>query len=215
MSAGAESGAEAASTRVWWLRALVFLQSPRAVFAALRDDSDESAQARQDAVASILGLAGVAGVLATPVARRLANDSNFDGLLIAVWAFIGGLVYAVALYWLLGGLLHVGARLLGSEGSFRRSRHLLGFATAPLALSLVLYWPVRIAVYGIDLFRTGGTDHSTGDTVFGWIFVGILAWSLALLVLGVRTVHGWSWARAGGAVATAAALPAALIALTI
>lgn len=206
--------AKPGDARAWWLRALLVLQSPRAVFAAIRDDSDDAARARQEPVSALVGLAGIAGVLATPVARRLANDPNYDGAVIAVWAFLGGLIYGIGLYWLLGALLHGGGRALGSAGSYRRARHLLGFATAPLALSLVIYWPVRIAVYGRDLFRTGGRDYGTGDAAFGWIFVAVLAWSLVLLLIGVRTIHGWSWGRAAAAVAVAAALPVLLVLAT-
>ena len=50
------------------------LQSPRAVFAALRDDSDEAAEARQDAAGAIVWLAGIAVVLATTVASTLLDD---------------------------------------------------------------------------------------------------------------------------------------------
>ena len=46
----------------WFLRALLVLQSPRRVFAALRDDSDEIAAARQDTAGAIVWLAGIAAV---------------------------------------------------------------------------------------------------------------------------------------------------------
>ena len=46
--------------KAWFLRALLVLQSPRPVFAALRDDSDEAAEARQDAGGAIVWLAGIA-----------------------------------------------------------------------------------------------------------------------------------------------------------
>jgi len=39
------------------------------------------------------------------------------------------------------------------------------FASAPLALSLLLVWPVRLAIYGDDLFRSGGSDTGTGEVV--------------------------------------------------
>jgi hypothetical protein len=39
---------------------------------------------------------------------------------------------------------------------------------------------------------------------------GFVAWSLALLVIGVRSVHGWSWRRALAATAAALVLPVAL-----
>ena len=195
MHAPAQPAAKLDPARGWWLRALLVLQSPRPVFAALRDDSDEAARARQEPVAALVALAGISRVLATPVARRLANTPDYDALLIAVWAFIGGVIYAIFVYWVLGAILYGVTHALGSLGSYRRARHLVAFAVAPLVLALVVYWPLRIGVYGIDLFRTGGDDFGTGDAVFGWIFVAFVAWAAALLALGVRTVHGWSWPR--------------------
>src|SRR6266545_3038645 len=76
--------------RAWFLRALLVLQSPRSVFAALRDDSDEAAEARQDAVGAIIWLAGIAAVLATTVASTLLDDPERDWLVLVVWAFLGG-----------------------------------------------------------------------------------------------------------------------------
>jgi hypothetical protein len=121
-------------------------------------------------------------------------------------------LYAVAVLWLGGGLLFYAARRLGGLGSYRRSRHVVALASAPLALALVTFWPVRLAVYGSDLFRTGGDDYGRTDGIFGGIFLGFVAWSVILLVIGVRSVHGWSWGRAVGAVAIAAVLPALIVA---
>jgi hypothetical protein len=200
-----------APERSWWLRAPAVLVAPRAVFVALRDESQEAVEARQEPITAMAGIAGIAGVLGTPVARQLLNDGSMSTSLIPVWAFFGGVVYALAVYWLGGGLLFGASRRLGGLGSFRRSRHLLGLASAPIALSLFTFWPIRIAVYGVDLFRTGGNDYGRGDAVFGGIWYGILAWSLCLLVVGVRSVHGWTLARAAGAVALAAVVPALIV----
>src|SRR5947209_50378 len=100
----------------------------------------------------------------------------------------------------------------GSAGSWRRSRQVIGLAGAPLALSLLTLWPIRIAVYGVDLFRTGGDDYGRGDTIFGAVNYGALAWSICLLVVGVRAVHGWTLPRALGAVAIAAVVPGLIVA---
>jgi hypothetical protein len=209
---------EAAQTpaieRSWWLRAPAVLVAPRAVFVSLRDESEESADARQEPLTAMAGLAGIAGVLGTPVARQLLNDASMTNALIPVWAFFGGVMYALAFYWIGGALLFAGARRLGSLGNWRRSRQILALAGAPLALTLFTLWPVRIAVYGVDLFRTGGDDYGLGDTIFGAIDYGAIAWSLCLLVVGVRAVHGWSLARAVGAVALAAVVPALIVAAT-
>jgi hypothetical protein len=196
--------------KTWFLRTLLVLQSPRTVFAALRDDSDEAAGVRQDAAGAIVWLAGIAGVLATSAASTLLDDPARDWLIVAVWAFLGGGLTAFSLYFVLGKILQVALRRLGSRGSFRRARHTIAFAAAPIALALFVYWPVRIAIYGAQLFKYNGGDDSTVGTGFAWFFYVFLIWALVLLVIGVRTVHGWSWARAVAGVGLATAMTAAL-----
>jgi hypothetical protein len=196
----------------WWKRAPLVLVAPRPVFAALRDDSVEDAEDRQEPLAALIALAGIATVLVSPTFRRMLNDASVDEILIPVLAFISGVLYAAATAWLGGGLLHYAARRLGGLGSYRRARHTLALASAPLALALVTFWPVRLAVYGSDLFRTGGDDYGRGDALFGGVFLGFVAWSVVLLLIGVRTIHGWGWGRAAGAVALAAAFPALIVA---
>ena len=49
---------------------------------------------------------------------------------------------------------------------------------------------------------------------FGGIYLGFVAWSVLLLVIGVRAVHGWTWGRAAAAVALAAAFPALIVLAT-
>jgi hypothetical protein len=197
--------------RDWWLRTPLVLQAPRAVFDALRDESDDEAAARSEPVLLVVILAGIAAVLSSSAAAHLLDDPVDDGLLVGVWAFLGGAIYGVVAYWLAGALLLFGLTALGSRGSFRRSRHIVAFAAVPVALSLVVWLP-RLALYGGDSFRFDGADTGTGGAVFGWIQVAFALWALALLVAGVRTVERWSWPRAAGAVAIAGFLPA-LVAL--
>ncbi|MHB8641684.1 MAG: Yip1 family protein [Gaiellaceae bacterium] len=200
--------AEPSLDREWLLRALIVLQSPRAVFAALRDDSQEAADARQEPVLALLLLAGAAAVLASPVARTLLDDPARDGVIVAVWAFFGGLVYGVSGFWLGGALVHAASRALGGQGSYRRARHLITFAAAPLALSLVTLWPVALAVFRGGLFRSGGSGHA----VVGAAGAAFAVWSLVLVAIGIRSVHAWTWARSLAATALAAA-PVALLVL--
>jgi hypothetical protein len=197
--------------RNWWLRAAAVLVAPRAVFASLRDESDEAAEERQDPLVVITVLAGISVVLVSPTFRRMLNDGSVSVGLIPVLAFVAGSLYAVAVYWLGGGLLYGASRRLGSEGGWRRARQVLALAATPLAFALFTFWPARIGVYGENLFRTGGDDYGRGDAVFGAVYLCIVAWSVWLLVLGVRTVHGWTWARALAAVALAAAFPALIV----
>ena len=208
MSSRAETPPRAPSAeRDWWLRALLVLQSPRAVFGAMRDDSDPAAQARQEPLVAIIYLAGIAAVLATNAAGRLLDDAQFDALLVAVWAFFAGGFYGVAAYWVGGLLVHLGLRLAGARGTYRRARHLLGFAATPVALTLLL-WPVRIAVDGSDVFRSGGVDRGWSNAVFEGLEGACIAWALLLLVVGIRTVNGWGWGRAAAAGVVPALLPA-------
>src|SRR3972149_1788244 len=87
-------------------------------------------------------------------------------------------------------------------GGYRQARPLLAYATAPLALSLAV-WPVRLAAYGGDNFRTGGSDEGAGYWAFTAIAFAFLAWSLGLLLVGVRELHGWTIMRSLGALVLA------------
>jgi hypothetical protein len=187
------------------LRTLLVLQRPRVTFAALRDDSEDDAEARQEPLLAVLWLGGIAGVLATSVAQTLLDDPARDEILVAVWAFIGGGLYGAIGYWLLGAFVYAAARALGGQGSYRRARHLVGFAAVPLALSLFVVWPIAIALYGSDLFRGGGADSGTGGTVLGGVQAAVGSWCVVLLAIGIRVAHGWTWPRSLSTLALAAA----------
>jgi len=215
MAANVEPAQTPALERSWWLRAPAVLVAPRAVFVSLRDESQEAVEARQEPLTAIAGLAGISAVLGAPVARTLLNDASVSVSLIPVWAFLGGVFYALAVYWLGGGLLFGAARRLGGLGSYRRARHVVALSGAPLALALFTLWPLRIAIYGQDLFRTGGTDWGPGDRIFGGLLYFAFAWSAVLLLVGVRSVHGWTWGRSLATVGLAASLPALVVLATI
>jgi hypothetical protein len=194
------------SQRDWWLGTLLVLQRPRAVFAALR--SDEDSEQREEPILALIFLAGIAGVLATDAASQILDDFEIDTLGLAVLLFVTGGIYGFFGYFVLGFLVYAGARAAGSGLSYRRARHLLAFSCVPLAFSL-LAWPVRLAVYGADSFRSGGTDAgAAGMHVFEALEYAALAWCAVLLVLGLCTVEGWSWPRAVLASLPALALPA-------
>jgi hypothetical protein len=181
--------------REWWLRAVAIFQRPSLVFGALQDDSPNAAEARQEPVLAIVLLAGFAGVLSTSLAGRALDDSVFGGSFFAVlaWGFLGGAVYGFLGYWLGGLMVHALTRGFGGSSSYRQARHIVGFAAAPLALSLLLVWPVRLAIYGGDVFRSGGSDSGVGDEIFEALVVAAFAWTLVLVIVGVRTVSGLSW----------------------
>jgi hypothetical protein len=178
--------------RAWWLRTLLVLQAPRAVFAALRDESPDAIEARQDPVAALVFLGGIAGVLLAPSFGRLLDDRINDGLSVALIALIAGAIYGFFAYWVSGWVLAFAARGLGRATNARRCRHVFAFALAPLALSLLTIWPLRVAVYRGDVFRTGGADAGTGGDVLMWATVAFGVWSVILLFVGMGTVHARS-----------------------
>ena len=190
--------------RDWWLRTLLVLQRPRPVFVALRDDSRESLADRAEPVLLVVWLAGIV-VLMIDAATYL-DDPSHDVLDLAIWIFLGGGIYGFFGYFVFGALLYAAVRALGSQSSYRRARHVLAFTLVPVALSLVL-WPLKLAVYGGDWFRTGGRDTGSGGAVFDLLTDLFFLWAAVLLVIGVRAVHGWTWARATAACAFAAAAP--------
>ena len=153
--------------RQWWLRVPAVLFAPRPVFLALRDESREQLDARAEPILALVYLAGVAAALVSSTARTLYDSPEYDALLVGVWVVIAGGFIAFVGYFVVGAALYLGALGMGSEGSFRRARHLLGFALAPLALSALVLWPIQLAAFGTDIFRRGGSDEGTPTTVFG------------------------------------------------
>ena len=193
--------------RAWWLRTLLVLTNPREVFAALRDDSDEAAEARQEPLVAIVFLAG-AGDRPLDHGRRAAPQR--PGVRRAAPDRLGrsspARARACSPTSCSAALVYLAASFAGGLGSYRRARHLLGYAAVPVAFTVLLV-PARAALYGEDAFRRRGADEgATGTAVLDAVEAGLLLWALALLVIGIRTVHGWSWPRS-----LAAASPLALL----
>ena len=170
----------------WWLRTLLVVQAPRPVFAALRDDTSEAAADRAEPILLVVLLAGIA------LAFSSSASAGYHGLILPVWLFLAGGITGAAAYWIFGAILYGAVRALGSLGSYRRARHVLAYASVPLAFSLVLT-PV-------------------GRDAFAWVVPVFVAWSAVLLVIGVRAVHGWTWPRAAAGVAPPLAAAALLLA---
>jgi hypothetical protein len=155
-------------------------------------------EARQEPVLALVLLAGVAGVLLAPSTGRLLDQELVDNSLavVAVLVFFTGAIYGAATYWIGGAALFVALKGTGSTGSYLRARHILAFAAAPLVLGLILVWPVRLAVHGSDVFRSGGEDTGAAVTAFNAALGLFAAWALGLLVYGISVVERWTFVRA-------------------
>ena len=66
---------------------------------------------------------------------------------------------------------------------------------------------------GGDVFRSGGSDAGAGGQLLRWLCVACAAWSVGLLVYGVRTVLRFDWFRAAGASFFAVALVGLVLAI--
>jgi len=199
----AETAKEQTPEKRWWLRTLAVFQTPRPVFAALRDESRREVEARQEPILAVVVLAGIAAVLLAPETGKLLDESLVENSIavLAVLVFLTGAVYGFAAYWIGGALLYLGLRGAGSQGSYQRARHVLAFAAVPSVLGLVLVWPVRLLVYGTDSFRTGGDDSGVGPLVFDLAEAAFFVWSFGLLLYGIAVIERWRLLRAGVAVA--------------
>jgi len=196
----------AQAERQWWGRLVRVLTAPTSVFVWVRDDSEQAAAARQEPLTAVVFLSGISIFLSTRTAGRLFDDIEFDWLLVAVEAVVAGLLVGIQNFWILGGAVYLGSRAADSAASYRQARHVTALATTPFVLALVFVWPVRLLMFGADVFRSGGADRGAAEVVFRAIDVGLLAWTAALLVIGVRTLNGWSWARTLASLAVAGAV---------
>jgi hypothetical protein len=214
VNAEAPTAAKPSPEKRWWLRTLAIFQAPRPVFAALRDESQPEVEAREEPVLALIVLAGIAGILLAPATGTWLDQELIDQSLavLAVLVFLAGAIYGIVTYWLAGAFLYVGLRGAGSQAGYRRARHVLAFAAAPMVLGLVLVWPLRLVVYGRDSFRTGGDDYGTGPLLFDAASGVFALWSLGLLVYGIAVVERWRPLRATVAVALAGL---ALLVLTL
>jgi hypothetical protein len=189
--------------REWWLRAALVLWEPREVFTAMRSTGPDE---RQEPALAVVSLAGLFAVLSTPRFAGFLDEPEVDGLALAAFAFVGAAAYAFAGYFLLGAALK-----LASGASFQLARHVVAYSAAPLALGVLVLWPVRLAAHGGDLFRAGGSDGGADGTVFALAELGCAIWSVGLLVAGARYALGLPWPRA----AAVTVLPVTLVALTV
>jgi hypothetical protein len=204
----AEAGV--AATRAWWHRVPRVITAPRSVFAALANTDDVDVDARAEPVLAITVLAGVAAVLVTPEWGTLMNDPTVDLLVVVVLTFVAGLLYGAVAYFLLGLALWLGARAVGVEAPFRIARQLVAFAALPIALSLAVVVPAIALGYGEDWFRSGGDDSGSGRTIVTLVSLAFVAWSLALLAVGLRVTFRLPWRGVAGALLLAGVLLAAL-----
>ena len=96
-------------------------------------------------------------------------------------------------------VVHRVGRLLGGTGSYRNVRAATVYASVPIVYSLVLVFPIEIAVFGPYFF----SDNPPPLVINPVAYIALLGfdaaamvWSLALLIEGTIVVNGFSRGRA-------------------
>jgi hypothetical protein len=125
--------------------------------------------------------------------------SRFESLLDLIPAAVGlGVGLGFAASFLITGVYHLLARLMGGLTGFRVSFGVLGYAMTPVAFSLVLILPIELLTFGMFLF-TGNPHPYAMKPVSYVLLVGfdvlIASWTLVLAVIGTSVGHRLSAVR--------------------
>jgi hypothetical protein len=104
-----------------------------------------------------------------------------------------GPVLGVALFFVLSRLLSAVSRLTGRKITGRNAFALFAYAASPVVLSLVIVFPIEIAVFGVYLFDNNPPPivlNPLAFIVLGGLDVIAGAWSVVLLGIGIRVMGG-------------------------
>ena len=188
--------------RDWWLRTLLVLQRAAAGVrrAARRLASSRSPTAPSRCSRSCCSPGSPACSRPRPPGA-CSTTHDYDGLLVAVWAFLAGGLYGGFAYCAFGALLYGGvhgARLAGLVPA--RAPRARVRRRADRALARALAGEARALRRGRVPPRRRATPGAGGDRLRRALGSRSSPGRSVLLVIGVRAVHGWTWsARSAGA----------------
>ena len=136
--------------------------------------------------------------------------ARFPNLALLVGAgFVIGPFAGVLFTFLFSFLVHRVGRLLGGTGSYRNVRAAIVYAMVPIVYSLVLVFPIEIALFGPYFFSDNPPPLVINPVAY-IVLLGFdaaaMIWSLVLLIEGTVVVNGFSRGKA-------AALAAVLVSL--
>jgi hypothetical protein len=180
---------------VWGL-----IEQPRQAFRRI-------VRARRKNFALLLAaLTGIAATFLVMWARHSGTAYRDLAGLVAAGSTIGvaaGLLFVPALG-LWGGAV---SRMLGGRGGARNFGAVVAFASAPIAVSLVLVFPAEVAIFGMFLFDRNpdpmALQPGVYRTLLGFDVLAML-WSAGLLHVGLREASGLAGVK--GVVLTVAVL---------
>jgi len=113
--------------------------------------------------------------------------------------FIIGPFAGILFTYLFSVIVHRAGRLLGGTGTYRNVRAATVYASVPIVYSLVLVFPIEIAIFG-PYFFSDNPPPLVIDPVAYIVLLGFdgaaVLWSLALLIEGTVVVNGFSRGKA-------------------
>jgi len=143
-------------------------------------------------------LLGVAIVYSVIWFKSLGTRFPDFGMLVGT-GLVAGPFVGVLFTYLFSLLLHTVGRVLGGKGTYRNVRAAAVYASAPIVYSLVIVFPIEIALFG-PYFFTGNPPPLVINPVAYIALLGFdgaaVLWSLALLIEGAVVVNGFSRKRA-------------------
>lgn len=159
-------------------------------------------------VIALAALAGIAAVYAAFWSMEIGR--SIDGLpaILGIGAAVGVPAGILGLL-LLSLLLRLGARLSGGAGTLRNVFAVSAYAATPVVLSLVIVFPVEIALFGVYLFDRNPSPmvlKPVPYVVLGAIDALAFFWSAALLAVGLTVAAGLGRGRAALLAAAAAVI---------
>ncbi|HCV43406.1 MAG TPA: hypothetical protein DGH68_07965 [Bacteroidetes bacterium] len=121
--------------------------------------------------------------------------SRFENLMALVGAgVLFGIPAGLAIVWISGFLVARCVRMLGGKAVARNAAAVTAYASMPLALSLVVVFPLEIALFGLDFFGTNPPPLVLNPGVY----LGLLAfdamavlWSVSLSYKGLAVLSGF------------------------
>ena len=151
-------------------------------------------------LSSLLGCSLIYGI-----AWYKSLGGSFANLAILVLSgLVAGPAVGTAFVVVVALLIRACGRIFGGKGSFKNVFAAAAYATAPIVYSLVLVFPIEIAVFGIYFFGNNPPPTVINPLAYA-ILIGLdgaaVLWSWVLLAMGVPVALGVTRVK-GGIVAT-------------
>ncbi len=146
-------------------------------------------------LSSLLGMAIVYSVIwFKSLGARVPDFALLVGAGLVLGPFAG-----VLFTFLFSLIVLVVGRLLGGSGSYRNVRAATVYASVPIVYSLVLVFPIEIAVFGPYFFSDNPPPLVINPVAYIVLLgfdVAAIVWSLVLLIEGTVVVNGLSRGKA-------------------